>query len=194
MRAFFGKVSDISDILTGSEDYSFLNALLAVVFFRDPMSTREEDRDWFGHVRASFRKQGIMRLLGARLSRLEKGLVEISTRTRPRLSQQDGFVHAGAMASLADSAGGYATLSLLPPGSRVLSVEFKLNFTRPAIGDMIRGQGRVRKLGRTIAVCELEVYIREGKIWSSCAWGSQTSLLYQRQVEYGKVTLNDLRI
>jgi len=125
-------------------------------------------------VMTSFRQQGIMKLLGARISRLEKGLVEISTHNRPEFSQQDGFVHAGVCASLADSAGGYAALSLLPLGSRVLSVEFKMNFTRPAIGDTLRGRGRVRKLGKTIAVCELEVETRQRGKWVSCAWGSQT--------------------
>lgn len=125
-------------------------------------------------VRDSFQRQGIMRLLGARISRIEKGLVEISIDNRPELSQQDGFVHAGVMASVADSAGGYAALSLLPPGSRVLSVEFKLNFTRPAIGSVVRGRGKVRKLGRTIAVCEIEVEFKHEGKWVSCAWGSQT--------------------
>src|SRR5712692_10124074 len=125
-------------------------------------------------IRASFRKQRIMQLLGARISKLEAGLVEISARNRPQLSQQDGFVHAGVMASLADSAGGYATLSLLPSGSRVLSVEFKINFTRPSIGDLVLGRGRVKKLGRTIAVCELDMEIRQERKWVSCAWGSQT--------------------
>ena len=115
-----------------------------------------------------------MHLLGARISRLEKGLVEISARNNPRLTQQDGFVHAGVMASLADSAGGYAALSLLPSGSRVLSVEFKINFIQHAIGDLVRGKGRVKKLGRTIAVCEIEVEVRRYNKWVSCAWGSQT--------------------
>src|SRR5713101_4008986 len=101
-------------------------------------------------VMTSFRQQGIMKLLGARISRLEKGLVEISTHNRPEFSQQDGFVHAGVCASLADSAGGYAALSLLPLGSRVLSVELKMTFSRPAIGDTLRRRGRVRKLGKTI--------------------------------------------
>src|SRR5215470_10448629 len=105
----------------------------------------------FSGVRASFRRQGIMRLLGARISRLDRGLVEISALNRPELSQQDGFVHAGALASLADSAGGYAVLSLLPKGSRVLSVEFKLNFLRPAVGDAIRARGRIRKMGKSLA-------------------------------------------
>src|SRR6266568_7260098 len=101
-------------------------------------------------VMTSFRQQGIMKLVGARISRLERGLVEISAHNRSQLSQQDGFVHAGVLASLADSAGGYAALSMLPKGSRVLSVEFKLNFMRPALGDTIRARGRVLKTGRTI--------------------------------------------
>ncbi len=115
-----------------------------------------------------------MRLFGARITKYEPGRVEISAPNRPRLSQQDGYVHAGVMATLADSAGGYATLSLLPRGSRVLAIEFKLNFIRPAIGNTVRATGRVRKLGRTIAVCELEVELRHEGRWLSCAWGSQT--------------------
>ncbi|TMI28179.1 PaaI family thioesterase [Candidatus Bathyarchaeota archaeon] len=126
------------------------------------------------HVKESFQRQGIMRLLGARISKYEPGHVEISAPNRPRLSQQDGYVHAGVMATLADSAGGYAALSLLPRGSRVLAVEFKLNFTRPAVGKIVRATGRVRKLGRTIAVCELEVELQHEDRWLSCAWGSQT--------------------
>src|SRR3989442_3106593 len=126
------------------------------------------------NVRASFRKQKIMKLFHARISKLERGLVEISAVNRPDLQQQDGFVHAGVLVTLADSAGGYAALTLLPSGSRVLSVEVKLNFLRPAIGSMIRGRGRVKKIGRTIAVCELEAMIKQDQKWVTCAWGSQT--------------------
>ncbi len=115
-----------------------------------------------------------MRLLHARISRLEKGLVELSASIRPELSQQDGFVHAGVMATLADSAAGYATLSLLPPGSGVLAIEFKLSFIRPAVGEVIRARGKVRKLGKTIALCEIEVETRRQRKWVSCAWGSET--------------------
>src|SRR5881396_961268 len=103
--------------------------------------------DFSRHVRVSLRKQKIMRLFQARISRLEKGLVEISAVNRPDLEQQDGHVHAGARVALADSAGGDAALSLLPSGSRVLTVEVKLNFLRPSVGSMIRGRGRVRKGG-----------------------------------------------
>jgi len=131
-------------------------------------------KDFSSHVRASFRKQKIMQLFHARITRLERGLTEISAVNRRDLEQQDGFVHAGALVALADSAGGYAALSLLPSGSRVLSVEVKLNFLRPAVGSMIRGRGRVKRIGRTIAVCEIEAMMKQDKKWITCAWGSQT--------------------
>jgi uncharacterized protein (TIGR00369 family) len=115
-----------------------------------------------------------MRLLGARITRLDRGVVQISARNSRALEQQDSFVHAGALATLVDSAGGYATLSLLPAGSRVLTVEIKLNFLTPAIGKIIRGTGRVRKIGKTISVCELKAEMKQGKKWVECAWGIQT--------------------
>jgi len=125
-------------------------------------------------VTESFQSQGIMKLLGARVARLRRGLVEVSAPNRRNLSQQDGFVHAGVLATLLDTAGGYAVLSLLPRGSRVLAVEFKINFTKPAIGDTVRATGKVRKLGRRLAICELEAKMRDRGKWVSCAWGSQT--------------------
>jgi uncharacterized protein (TIGR00369 family) len=131
-------------------------------------------RNFSDHVRASFHKQAIMKLLGAKITRLDRGIVQISAGNRPALGQQDGFVHAGALTTLVDSAGGYATLSLLPAGSRVLSVELKLNFLRPAIGTIIRGTGKVRKIGRTISVCEINAEMKQGRKWVECAWGIQT--------------------
>lgn len=136
---------------------------------------QENRKKTFGaHVRASFRKQRIMRLFRAKITRLEKGMVEISMPNRPVFEQQDGFVHAGALLTLADSSGGYATLSLLPAGSRVLSVEIKMNFLQPATGTMIRGRGRVKKIGRTISVVEMESQVKQGRTWVTCAWGVQT--------------------
>ena len=128
----------------------------------------------FSHVAKSFRDQGVMKLFRARIGSVRKGVVRIIAPIRPSLSQQDGFVHAGVLATLLDSAGGYATLSLLPPGSRVLAVEFKINFTRTATGELVQATGRVRKLGKRIAVCELEAKTRHKGSWESCAWGSQT--------------------
>jgi uncharacterized protein (TIGR00369 family) len=115
-----------------------------------------------------------MRLLGARILNIRKGFVELSALNRSSLRQQDGYVHAGVLTTLLDSAGGYAVLTLLPDGSRVLTVEFKINFTTPAVGDVIHARGRVRRLGRRIAVCELEARTRHDGRWVSCAWGSQT--------------------
>jgi uncharacterized protein (TIGR00369 family) len=108
------------------------------------------------------------------MTRLERGVVEIDARNRKEFSQQDGLVHGGVLATLMDSAGGYAVLSLMPPGSRVLAVEFKINFMAPGRGEMIRGSGRVRRIGRRIAVCELEAKARTHKTWTTCAWGSET--------------------
>ena len=113
-------------------------------------------------------------MLHARMTRVEKGFVEISAQNRAALSQQDGFVHAGVLATLMDTAGGYAVLSLLPPNSRVLAVEFKINFMAPAVGDLLRGVAEVRRIGRKIAVCELQAKMRKNKVWTTCAWGSQT--------------------
>jgi uncharacterized protein (TIGR00369 family) len=115
-----------------------------------------------------------MKLLHARMTRIERGFVEISARNRSALTQQDGYVHAGVLATLMDSAGAYAVLSLLPPNSRVLAVEFKINFMALAIGDLIRAAAKVRRIGRRVAVCELEAKVRTNRTWASCAWGSQT--------------------
>ena len=123
-----------------------------------------------------------MQFYNARISRLEKGLVEISTRSRQEYTQQDGYVHAGALVTLADSAGGYATLSLLPAGSRVPTIQLKLNFLRPASGTIIRGRGHVKKIGRTISVVEVEARLKDGRNWATCAWGSPDSLLHRAKI------------
>lgn len=135
---------------------------------------RTKKNTFQAHVRVSFRKQRIMGLFHAKITRLEKGNVEISMPNRRVYEQQDGFVHAGALLTLADSSGGYATLSMLPAGSRVLSVEIKMNFLRPAYGTIIRGRARVRKIGRTISVVEIAAEAKQGPKWVTCAWGVQT--------------------
>ncbi len=108
-------------------------------------------------VRASFARQGLMGHLGAELGEVGEGTCEISCRPRPELSQQHGYVHAGVVAAIADSAAGYAALTLAPPGSEVLTVEFKLNLLAPADGDLLIARGRVVRAGRTLTVCEASV-------------------------------------
>lgn len=108
-------------------------------------------------VAPSFAAQGLMRTLGAELVAVESGLVRIALQPRPELTQQHGYIHAGAITSVVDSACGYAALSVAPAGCEVLTVEFKVNFMRPAQADRFLAIGRVIKAGRTLTICQGEV-------------------------------------
>jgi uncharacterized protein (TIGR00369 family) len=116
------------------------------------------DPEYEARVRASFAKQKFMKTLGAELTRVEPGEVELVLPTRPDLTQQHGYVHAGAVTSVVDSACGFAALSLMPPRAAVLSVEFKMNLLAPAVGERLVAVGRVKKAGRTLMVCTGDVF------------------------------------
>ncbi|MCA0175855.1 MAG: PaaI family thioesterase [Proteobacteria bacterium] len=109
-------------------------------------------------IRASFEAQALMHTLGASLERVEPGEVHIALPHSARIAQQQGFVHAGALTSIADSACGYAALTRMPPGSEVVSAEFKINLLRPAIGQRFLAIGKVVSSGRTLTVCTGEVH------------------------------------
>ena len=113
-------------------------------------------------IRQSFAKQTIMGLIGAALTRVEPGIVEITLPYRADLAQQHGYLHAGIVTTIADSACGYAAYSLMPPGSEVLSVEFKVNLLRPAKGDEFIAEARVLKAGATLTVARCDVHARVG--------------------------------
>jgi len=113
-------------------------------------------------VRRSFAKQAIMGLIGGELVRVEPGVVEITLPYRPDLTQQDGYVHAGIITAIADTACGYAAYSLMPPESDVLAVEFKVNLLRPAKGEMFLAHAEVIKPGRTLTVVRADVFARSG--------------------------------
>lgn len=113
-------------------------------------------------IRSSFSKQGLMTTLGARLEKVEPGFVEIALSPSPAVSQQHGFVHAGAVAAIADSAAGYAALSVMPEGSGVLTAEFKINLLAPAAGEHIVARGRVVKAGRTLTLAQADVFAVKG--------------------------------
>jgi len=113
-------------------------------------------------VRESFEEQQVMRTLGARLSRTAPGEVEIELPYREALTQQHGFLHAGIVTAVMDSACGYAAFSLMPPGAGVLSVEFKVNLLAPAKGEVLIARGRVLRAGRTISVCQADGIMRSG--------------------------------
>ena len=113
----------------------------------NPKDPRFEER-----VRASFGRQAVMATLGATLARVAPGEVVIDLPFRPDLTQQHGFLHAGIVTSVMDSACGYAALSLMEPGTAVLSIEFKVNLIAPARGRRFRASGWVVKAGRTVTV------------------------------------------
>lgn len=120
------------------------------------------DPDFAARVRASFAQQGLMSTIGASLELIEPGEVHIAVPFSSALSQQHGFLHAGVTASIADSANGYAALTLTPPGYEVLAVEFKINLLAPARAPRLLARGRVLRAGRRLTVCLAEVLRVEG--------------------------------
>ena len=115
-------------------------------------------------VRESFVLQGAMATLGAQITHLAPGEVDISFDWAPGLTQQHGFIHAGMLSAALDSACGYAAYSRMPEGAGVLTIEFKINLLAPAKGQRFRCEGRVLKPGRTIVVAEGRAYaIDDGK-------------------------------
>jgi uncharacterized protein (TIGR00369 family) len=128
-------------------------------------------------VRASFARQGAMRLLGARLLGLSPGFCAIELPYREDLTQQHGYIHAGIVSAIVDSAGGYAGLTLFPGDASVLTVEYKLNLLAPAAGERLVAEGRVVKPGRTLAVTRGEVYAQAGGRRTLCALMQQTLIV-----------------
>ena len=108
-------------------------------------------------VQESFARQRIMTWLGATLGTVDAGRVEIHLPFREDLTQQHGFLHAGVVATIADSACGYAAYSMMPADASVLSIEYKINLLAPASGHAFVARARVVRAGRTITVCEADV-------------------------------------
>ena len=132
-------------------------------------------------VQDSFDHQGLMAHLGARLAHIGPGRVHIVLPARPEVTQQHGYVHAGATSAIADSAGGYAALTLFSEDSEVLTVEYKINLLAPASGDHLEAIGTVLKPGRTLTVCQLEVYgVQDGGERKLVANGQQTLIRVNR--------------
>jgi uncharacterized protein (TIGR00369 family) len=117
-----------------------------------------QDPTFRARIEASFDKQGLMRTLGASILHIAPGAVDIALSPSSSISQQHGFVHAGAVSAIADSAAGYAALSLMPRSAGVLTIEFKINLVAPAAGERIVARGRVIKVGRTLTLAQTEVF------------------------------------
>jgi uncharacterized protein (TIGR00369 family) len=117
-----------------------------------------KDPAFQARVQASFAKQGLMTTLGASIGHVGPGIVEIALPASPSISQQHGFIHAGAVAAIADTAAGYAALTLMAPGVGVLTTEFKINLVAPATGKRVLARARVIKAGRTLTLAQTEVF------------------------------------
>jgi uncharacterized protein (TIGR00369 family) len=126
--------------------------------------TAPRDPDFERRVRASFARQAAMHTLGVSLSRVIPGEVELELPFRADLTQQHGFLHAGIVTAVIDSACGYAALSLMEPGAAVLSVEFKVNLLAPARGRHFRAVGKVVRAGRTLSVVTGELRALESDV------------------------------
>lgn len=109
-------------------------------------------------IRDSFVRQGLMTHLGAELAEIAVGQVKLRLPFRAELTQHHGFFHAGSTASIADTAGGYAAMTMFAADRSVLTVEFKLNLINPARGAWLEAAGRVIKPGRTLTICQLDVW------------------------------------
>ena len=142
---------------------------------------KPRNADYAAVVRDSFARQPAMATLGATLDGVAPGAVDIGLPFAAALCQQNGFLHAGVIAAIADSANGYAAYSLAPAGTDVLAVEFKINLMAPAKGERFEARGRVLRPGRTLTVCLAEVVAFEGDSESVVA--TMLSTLIIRPVE-----------
>jgi uncharacterized protein (TIGR00369 family) len=119
------------------------------------------DPGFASRVRESFGRQKAMALVGASLTRVEAGEVEIALPWREELTQQKGFIHGGILGMIADTACGYAAFSLMPAGGSLVTVEYKMNILKPGRGALV-ARGKVLKAGRTLTVARAEVYADDG--------------------------------
>lgn len=127
-------------------------------------------------IEESFNRQGLMRHLGAQLLTVESGRVVVAAPFSRDVTQQNGFFHAAVSAALADTAGGYAALSLMGPDDDVLAVEFKINLLRPAIGERLIAEASVLKSGRMLTVCQATVSAVSGGDRIAVAVMTQTNI------------------
>ncbi|MHB1373067.1 MAG: PaaI family thioesterase [Thauera sp.] len=132
------------------------------------------DPDYAERVRASFRLQHAMGLIGAEMAVVEPGYVEIHLPHKPEITQQHGFIHGGVVGMIADSAAGYAANTLTPADASVLTVEYKMNLVAPADGQRLVARGEVVRPGRTLIVTRADVYAIRDEQWTLCAIMQQT--------------------
>jgi uncharacterized protein (TIGR00369 family) len=122
------------------------------------MDFEPKDENFVEKVRESFAAQTVMKLIGAEMTEVKAGAVDIELPYRENLTQQNGFVHAGIITTIVDSACGYAAFTLMPKEAGVLSVEFKVNLLSPAMGEKFLAEGRVLRAGKTLTIVQGNVF------------------------------------
>ena len=147
------------------------------------MTNHAHDPEFADRVRASFAKQHAMDLIHATLPVVEPGLTEIHLPHWAGVEQQHGFVHGGVVGMIADSAAGYAAMTIVPETASVLTVEFKMNLVAPADGEKLIARGKVVRPGRTLVVTQAEVFaVKDGKE-KLCALMQQTIMVMHGKEE-----------
>jgi len=137
------------------------------------------DPEYRTRVQESFQQQAFMSTLGVELTSVEPGYCEMRLPFKASLTQQDGYFHAGIMATIADNSAGYAAFSLMQSGANVLSVEFKVNLLAPGKGEFLLAKAKVIKNGRTLKICQTEVFNeKEGEL-TLCAIATVTLIEIQ---------------
>jgi uncharacterized protein (TIGR00369 family) len=133
-----------------------------------------KDTDFVTKVKDSFARQKFMKLIKARLVKIEAGFCEIHVPFNLNITQQHSFFHAGIVGTIADNAAGYAAFSLMEKNSSILTVEYKLNLIAPADGELLIGKSHVLKYGKTLTICRSDVFIVKSGIEKLCAVSQST--------------------
>ena len=149
----------------------------------DESGFQPADPQFEQRVRDSFALQPAMALIDAGLTRVAPGHCEITLDSRHELTQQHGYVHGGIVGMIADNAGGFAAASLVPDGTSVLTVEYKLNLMAPADGERLVARGEVVRPGRTLLVTRAEVFAVRDNTWTLCALMQQTIMAMHGKAE-----------
>ena len=144
---------------------------------------RISDPHFAERVLASFARQSAMELIQATLPLIEHGRTEIHLPHWPGVEQQHGFVHGGVVGMIADSAAGYAAMTMVPASASVLTVEYKMNLVAPADGEKLVARGKVVRPGKTLIVTQAEVFaVKEGRE-TLCALMQQTIMVMHGKTE-----------
>ena len=144
---------------------------------------RVQDPDFAERVRASFERQPAMRLIGASMPVIEPGYTEIHLPHAPEITQQHGYIHGGVVGMIADSAAGYAAMTMVPAAASVLTVEYKMNLVAPADGEKLIARGKVVRPGRTLIVTQAEVLAVKDGVETLCALMQQTIMVMHGKTE-----------